>query len=68
MQGIDPWSRKIPHAMGQVSLCTTATEPLLHNEKPPQWEAQALKLERSPHSTQLEKAHGSNEDPVQPKK
>ena len=22
----DPWSRKIPHAMGQLSLCTTSTE------------------------------------------
>ena len=25
--GSIPWSRKIPHAMEQLSLCTTATEP-----------------------------------------
>ena len=23
---VDPWSRKIPHATGQLSLCTTTTE------------------------------------------
>ena len=23
----DPWSGKMPHAMEQLSLCTTATEP-----------------------------------------
>ena len=25
----DPWSRKIPHALEQLSLCTTAMEPVL---------------------------------------
>ena len=25
----DPWSGKIPHAVEQLSLCTTATEPVL---------------------------------------
>ena len=25
-RGRDPWSEKVPAAMGQLSLCTTATE------------------------------------------
>ena len=25
----DPWSRKIPHAVGQLTPCATATEPVL---------------------------------------
>ena len=25
----DPWSRRIPHATGQLSPCTTTTEPVL---------------------------------------
>ena len=25
--GFDPWSRKIPHALEQLSLCTTAIDP-----------------------------------------
>lgn len=31
--GFNPWSEKIPHAVGQVSPCTTTTEPQLlsHN-------------------------------------
>ena len=28
-QGFDPWSGKIPHAAKQLSLCATATEPVL---------------------------------------
>ena len=27
--GFDPWSGKIPHAVEQLSLCATATEPAL---------------------------------------
>ena len=27
--GFEPWSRKIPHAAGQLSPCATATEPAL---------------------------------------
>jgi len=26
-----PWSRKIPHAAEQLSLCTTITEPVLYS-------------------------------------
>ena len=28
-RGFNPWSRKIPHALEQLSPCTTATEPVL---------------------------------------
>ena len=58
----DPWSRKIPHAMGQQSLWATTLEPTLprahalQQEKPLQWEAHVLRLESSPCSLQLEKA------------
>ena len=40
--GFDPWSRKVPHAIGQLSLEATTTEPMyleacaLQQEKPPQ--------------------------------
>ena len=27
--GLEPWSGKIPHAMEQLSLCATTTEPTL---------------------------------------
>ena len=27
--GFHPWSRKIPHALGQISQCATSTEPTL---------------------------------------
>ena len=29
--GFDPWSRKIPYAMEQISPCATTTEPVCHN-------------------------------------
>ena len=62
----NPWSGKIRHAVEQLSLCTTTSEPVLHershhNEKP------ALQSESSPCSLQLEKSPYSNEDPAQPK-
>ena len=47
------WSEKIPHASGQLSPTTRA----LQQEKPPQWEVYAPKLESSPHLLQLEKVH-----------
>ena len=28
-KGFDPWSRKTPHALGQLSPCTTTTETVL---------------------------------------
>jgi len=27
--GFNPWSRKIPHAMEQLSMCATTNEPVL---------------------------------------
>ena len=42
-RGFDPWSRKIPHATGQLRQCTTTSEPMLYNKrKPLQWETRAL--------------------------
>ena len=29
--GFEPWSRKIPHAVEQLSPSTTTTEPVYHN-------------------------------------
>ena len=31
-RGFDPWSGKIPHAMGQLTLCATTTEPMFCNK------------------------------------
>ena len=54
--------KKIPHAVGQLSLCTTATEPLLKSLCSATREATRIKslqttVKSSPHSPQLEKAH-----------
>lgn len=58
--GFHAWSRKIPHAVDQRSLCTTFTEPeccncwssmclgLAHPEKPPQWEAPTVRWRAGP--------------------
>ena len=51
--GFDPWSRKIPHASGQLSSCATTTEdwgPRAHatqQEKLLPWQAHALQLEKA---------------------
>ena len=56
-----PWSRKIPHASGQLSPCATTTE-LPHPRicaqqlKPPQGGALTLQWRVAPNSPQLEKA------------
>ena len=31
--GFNPWSREIPHAVEQPSLCTAITEPVLCSKK-----------------------------------
>ena len=65
----DPWSGKIPHALGQLSLCTTTTEalsPRAHvpqQKKPLQIEARAPKLERNACSPHLEEAHAQQQGP-----
>ena len=69
--------------MGQLSPCTTTTEPVLlspgttttepvhlegpKQEKAPWWEARTLQLESSLHSPQLGKSLWCNEDPAQQK-
>ena len=56
--GFDPWSRKIPCALGQASPYATTTEPkhprahALQQEKSPPREACTLQLESRPHSPQ----------------
>ena len=86
IHGLDPWSRKIPHAMEQLTLSARAPGPrnrnyrahtlqllkpmcpkacALQQEKPPQWEACAMK--RSLCLLPLEKGPGSTEDLAQPK-
>ena len=32
-QGFDPWSGKIPHPAGQLSLCTATTKPVLNQSQ-----------------------------------
>ena len=58
----NPWSRKIPHAMGQLSLCATTPEavclePMLVNKRNHCGEKPTHQLESSPCSPQLGKAH-----------
>ena len=71
-RGFKPWSRKIPHAVGQLSLCFTTAEPTHprthapQHEKPLQWEVCDPQLKSSPYLPQGESAC-SNEDPWQPK-
>ena len=61
MGSIPGW--KIPHAVEQLSPCTTTTEAQVtpvhppQQEKPPQWAACVQQLESSPCLLQLEKAH-----------
>ena len=60
----DPWSRKIPHASGQLSLCATTTEPphlepVLRNKR-------SHCNEGSTHCNQRVAPAHSNKDPEQP--
>ena len=73
--GFDPWSRKMPHAMGQLGPCTTTLEPMcpragaLQQKKPLQWKPCAGKLgSGSSHLLQLEKAHRQQQKPRAAKK
>ena len=57
----DPWSRRIPHASGQLNPCATTTEPMHprdrapQQEEPLQREVHALQ-QSSPRSPQMGKA------------
>ena len=48
---VQPWSGKIPHAAGQLSICTTTPEPVFCNKR----------------SLLNEKPAHSNKDPMQPR-
>ena len=73
MQGFDSWSRKVPRAVGQLSVFhsywsraprTCAQQP----EKPLQWEAHTPQQRGAPaHHNQRKPVH-RNKDPAQPKK
>ena len=57
--GFDPWSRRIPPAMGQLSLCATTTDaqvPRAHVLRE-QWAALCTAMKSSLRLPQLEKAH-----------
>ena len=73
MQGLrfHPWSGKIPHAMGQLSLCATTTESVLQSlqfttSEASMPEVSALQLESSPLLAVTRESLSGNEDPVQP--
>ena len=71
-----PWSGKIPHAVKQLSRCTTTVEPVLWSPGTTitelmcnsYWSPSALELvlqQEKPKST-VGSSPGSNEDPAQP--
>ena len=70
--GLDPWSGKIPHAMGQLNPCITTAEPVSlepvlhgersrHNEKPSATAREERLLATNRGSPRR------NENPAQPK-
>ena len=70
-----PWSRRIPHAMEQLSLCATTTESMSHNcrslhilepvvWKPLQCESWHPARKSSARSPQLEKTHTQRYTPT----
>ena len=69
---LKPWSRKIPHAARQLSLCTRTTEsaclePVLLNERSHRMWSPHTPGKSSPHSLQLDKDCTHSDDSVQPK-
>ena len=70
----NPWSGKIPHAVTQLSLCTTTVEPVLQMlwtaSMKPEHPRACVQVERPPqgetHLPQLKKSSHSSEDPLQP--
>ena len=70
----NPWPRKIPRAMGQLSRCATSAETVCRTHWSPLPGACPLQQEVCPPATksgpgllQLRKSSSSNEDPAQPK-
>ena len=66
--GFNPWSRKIPHDMQQLSPCATITEPVPWNKRSRHNEKLTHYNEGQPptHRNQRKPSH-SNKDPEQPK-
>ena len=70
--GFDPWSRKTPHALEQLSPSATTTEPMLQSPCSATREATGMRslltaMKSSPHLPNWRKGPASNEDPAQPK-
>ena len=59
----DPTCREATKPMHHNYWSARATEPVLHDQKPPPREARALQPEGSPYSSQLEKANGQHQRP-----
>ena len=59
----DPWSGRIPHALGQPGPHAATAEPVPPREQPPQREACAPHLERSPLLPQPEKTCAQQQSP-----
>ena len=60
----DPWSRKIPHAMEQLSLQTATTEPHKPSAPALQWEGRTPQLRAAPTCCIKRKPMHSNKDMV----
>ena len=69
--GLDPWSGKIPHAMGQLSQCAAITEPVLQSLCSATREATAVSpcttKNNSPARCNQRKPTCNNTDPAWPK-
>ena len=70
--GLDPCCGNMPHATEHLSpraqlLEPADLEPVLHNEKPQQWEAHALQRGAAPLPTTGESPHKATEDSGKPK-
>ena len=78
--GFDPWFRKTPHAVEQLSLCATTTTTTAtteahapkarapQQEKPLEWEAHARQPRVASAHRNQRKAAQNNENTVQPKR
>ena len=64
---LEPGSRSCWVRVPQLLKTKPSEARAWQQEKPPQWEAHALLLERSARFLQLEESSGSNEDPAQSK-
>ena len=67
----DPWYRKIPHDMEQLSLCATSNEPMSHNhwarmlQLPKPTHLEPVPRNRSSHGSEQPAAHRNQRQPAQ---